>query len=67
MTIAALTDILAGLGTISPWFWGLFTGLVDLIAGNSLLLWSVILAMVAGTIGLVLKVVRKFGVKGRRS
>ena len=33
---------------------------------NDLLLWMVIFAIVAGTVGLAIKVVRKFGIKGRR-
>jgi len=67
MTMATFTDILAGLGSITPWFWARFTDLIDLITGNSLLLWSVVMAIVAGSVGLILKVVRRFGVKGRRS
>ena len=65
--MATFTDILAGLGNITPWFWDRFTDLIDLITGNSLLLWSVVMAIVAGSVGLILKVVRKFGIKGRRS
>ena len=66
MVLASLTDVITGLGTVSTWFWLRFTDLIDLIAGNSLLLWAVILAIVAGATGLILKVVRKFGIKGRR-
>ena len=65
--MATFTDILAGLASITPWFWGRFTDLIDLITNNSLLLWSVVMAIVAGSVGLILKVVRKFGIKGRRS
>ena len=65
--MATFTDILAGLADISPWFWGRFTDLIDLITSNSLLLWSVVMAIVAGSLGLILKVVRRFGVKGRRN
>ena len=64
--MASITTIITDLGGVSTWFWSLFTGLVDLIASNSLLLWAVVFAIVAGSTGLVLKVVRKFGVKGRR-
>ena len=67
MVLATFTDIIAGLQQVSVWFWLRFTDIIDLIAGNSLLLWSVVVSIVAGTIGLIMKVVRKFGVKGRRS
>jgi len=64
--MASLTDIITGLGTVSTWFWGLFTDLLGMIVSNSLLLWSVVLAIVAGSLGLARKVVRSFGVRGRR-
>ena len=65
-SIAELGDIAGGIGSVSTWFWGIFTDFVDMIATNDLLLWMVIFAIVAGTVGLAIKVVRKFGIKGRR-
>lgn len=64
--MADITQIITDMGGISTWFWSLFTGLIDLIASNSLLLIAVVFAIVAGSVGLAMKVVRKFGVKGRR-
>ena len=66
MTFASLTDIITNLGLGSTWFWARFTDFVDMITQNDLLLWSVIFALVAGSIGLLVKVIRYFGVKGRR-
>jgi len=66
MVMANIASIIASLGDVSAWFWTLFTDLVDLIAGNGLLLIMVVFAIVAGSLGLALRVVRKFGVKGRR-
>ena len=66
VAIANLSDIASGIGSVSTWFWGIFTDFVDMIATNNLLLWMVIFAIVAGTVGLAIKVVRKFGIKGRR-
>ena len=65
-SIASLSNIASGIGSVSARFWGIFTDFVDMIASNDLLLWMVIFAIVAGTVGLALKVVRKFGIKGRR-
>lgn len=65
-TIASLSNISSGIGSVSTWFWGIFKDFVDMIASNDLLLWMVIFAIVAGTVGLAIKVVRKFGIKGRR-
>lgn len=64
--IASLSNIASGIGSVSAWFWGIFKDFVDMIASNDLLLWMVIFAIVAGTVGLAIKVVRKFGIKGRR-
>ena len=64
--IAALTSIVSGIGSVSTWFWGLFQDFIDMIASNSLLLWAVAFAIVAGSVGLVVKVVRRFGLKGHR-
>lgn len=66
VAIASLSNIATGIGPVSTWFWGIFTDFVDMIAKNDLLLWMVIFAIVAGTVGLAIKVVRKFGIKGRR-
>lgn len=67
VTLASLTDLITGIGSAMTWFWGIFTDLINTVATNSLLLYSVGLAIVIGTIGLGFKVVRKFGLKGRRS
>lgn len=64
--MAALTDIVSGVGSVSTYFWGLFQDFLDMIVSNSLLLWAVAFAIVAGSVGLLVKVVRKFGVKGHK-
>lgn len=64
--MASLTDLAADIGSVSTWFWGLFKDFIEMISSNNLLLWSVAFAIVAGSVGLAIKVVRKFGLKGRR-
>lgn len=64
--MAVLTDIVSGIGSVSTWFWGLFQDFLDMIVSNSLLLWAVAFAIVAGSVGLLVKVIRRFGVKGHR-
>lgn len=66
VAIASLTDLASSIATAAAWFWGVFTDLINTIATNNLLLWPVIFAIVAGTVGLAIKLIRKFGVKGRR-
>lgn len=64
--MASLSDIVSGIGSVSTWFWALFKDFLDMIVSNSLLLWAVAFAIVAGSVGLLIKVVRRFGVKGHR-
>lgn len=66
VALASLTSIASGIATAAEWFWGVFTDLINTIASNDLLLWPVILAIVAGSVGLAIKLIRKFGIKGRR-
>lgn len=64
--MASLTDIVSGIGSVSTWFWGLFTDFIEMIQSNSLLLWSVAFAIVAGSVYMLVKVVRKFGLKAHK-
>lgn len=64
--MASLTDLASDIGSISTWFWGLFQDFVDMIVSNNLLLWAVAFAIIAGSVGLIIKIVRKFGLKGHR-
>ena len=64
--LADLTSIVTGIGSVSTWFWGLFTDFVEMIQSNSILLWSCAFAIVAGSVYLLIKIVRKFGLKGHR-
>lgn len=66
VTMASLTSIASGIGSVATWFWGVFTDLINTIVANDLMLWPVILAIAAGAVGLAIKVIRKFGIKGRR-
>ncbi len=64
--MADMSSIISGVGSASTWFFGLFADMINMITSNNLLLFSVLFAIVAGTIGLVIKVIRRFGLKGRR-
>lgn len=66
VTMASLASIASGIGSVATWFWGVFTDLINTIVANDLMLWPVILAIAAGAVGLAIKVIRKFGIKGRR-
>ncbi len=64
-TFASLETIINGIKTVGTWFFGLFTDFVNMIGTNSLLLYTVILAIAIGVIGLLYKVVKGFGIKSR--
>lgn len=64
--VAELSSVINGISSVSDWFWGLFTDFFTMITSNAVLLWPVIFAIVAGSVYLAVKVVRKFGLKGRR-
>ena len=66
VAIATLSSLATDIASAATWFWGVFTDLINTIASNNLLLWPVLLAIVAGTVGLAVKVIRRFGIKGRR-
>lgn len=64
--MADLSSIVSGVGSVSGWFWDIFGDIFNVIVSNSLILWPVIFAIVAGAIGLGIKVIRRFGIRGRR-
>lgn len=66
VALASLASLATGIGDAAEWFWGVFTDLINTIATNDLLLWPVVFAIVAGAVGLAIKVIRRFGLKGRR-
>lgn len=66
VALASVTSLLADIQLGLAFLWGIFGDLVDTIATNPLLLYSVGLAIVCGSIGIGFAVVRKFGLRGRR-
>lgn len=66
VALASLSALASSIASAAEWFWGVFTDLIVTIASNDLLLWPVIFAIVAGVTGLAIKVIRRFGLKGRR-
>lgn len=66
IVIATLSSIATSIVAGLEWFWGIFTDLMNTITTNPLMLWTVGFAIVAGVVGLAIKVIRRFGVKSRR-
>lgn len=66
VAIASISELITGIQAGLEFIWSLFGDLVDTIASNPLLVFMVGLAIVCGSIGVAIKVVKKFGLKGRR-
>lgn len=66
-SFADLSDIVGWLGQIGTWFWTLFSSFATMITTNKILFYLIISGMVYTGISLVIKVVKKFGLRGRRS
>lgn len=64
---ASLTDIVTWIGQFGTWFWTLFSSFATMITTNKILFWLIVSGLVFTGISLVIKVVKKFGLRGRRS
>lgn len=62
---SGIASIITSLGTANTFIWGLFSDFLSMILDNPLIAFPVVFVVLAGAIRLVLKVIRKFGVKGR--
>lgn len=69
-TTVALADgvatIIEDMGGATTFVWGLFKRFLDMIISNPLIAYPVLFALLAGGVAIAIKVVRKFGVKGKR-
>lgn len=66
ISLATLTQLIGDIGSAITFIWSIFTNLVNTIASNNLLLYSVLVSLAFGVIGLGYKVVKSFGLRGRR-
>lgn len=67
VTLAGLDTLISGIKSAVAWIFGLFSTVVDTIASNDLLLYPVLLCIVIAAVTLVIRIVRKFGLRPRRS
>lgn len=65
--MADLSGLINGMKQAMAWIFTLFNTFIDTITENDLLLYPVLLFIVIGAVGLVISIVRKFGMKSRRS
>lgn len=66
-TLADISGLISQIKAGIVWLFSLFGTFVDTISSNDLLLYPVLLGIVIGAVGLVVAIVRKFGMRSRRS
>ena len=65
--MATLTTLVDNLSSVGQWFFtNVFTELFEVITSNDIILWPVLFAIVTGVVFYAIKIIRKFGLKGRR-
>lgn len=64
--VTGITDILKSVGEANTFLWGLFADFLSMIMSNALIALPVLFAVLAGAIAVVVKVIRRFGVRGKR-
>lgn len=67
VSLATLDTLIAGIKSAIAWIFSLFARIVSTISTNDLLLYPVLLCMVIAAVTLAIRIVRKFGMKSRRS
>lgn len=61
-----LSSIISAIQDAATWFFGLFGDALETILGNPLLFWVVAFGLGSSVILAVIKIVKRFGVKGKR-
>lgn len=67
ISLASLDTLITGIKSAIAWIFSLFARIVSTISTNDLLLYPVLLCMVIAAVTLAIRIVRKFGMKSRRS
>ena len=63
--LTTITSIITSMGLVGTFFWGLFADFLSMILANGLILFPIIFSVLAGAIYAVVKLVRRFGLKGK--
>mgnify|MGYP007084551767 CR=1 FL=1 len=58
--------IITDMGSVNTFIWGLFKGFLDLFIQYPLIAFPVLFALLAAAIAVAVKIVRRFGVRGKR-
>lgn len=61
-----VSGVVSSMGAANSFLWSLFANFLSMIMDNALIAVPVLLAVLCGAIGIVVKIIRRFGVKGRK-
>ncbi len=64
--VTEAATIVTDMGTANTFIWSLFGDVLSMIMDNALIAIPVLLSVLCGAILLVVRIIRKFGVKGKR-
>lgn len=64
--MAGLDTVITGITEASTWIFSLFADFINMIGENSVLFYLCAFSIVAASIGTVISLLRRFGLKGRR-
>ena len=65
-TITSISDIISLIQLCLAFIWDVFDDFISIVTDNPVIFFMVIFAILAGIVSLVVAIIRKFGLKGRR-
>lgn len=60
-----VTTVISGISSVATFFWGLFSDFLGMMLDNYLIAFPILLAVLCTAVLLVVKLIRKFGLKSR--
>lgn len=65
MMSETFNTIISSIASVSDFIWSVFSSILGMILETPLIAFPVVLSIVCGSVLLVIKLIRKFGVKGK--
>ena len=63
---AGIATLIENIGTANAFIWSLFNKFLTMIMSDPLIAFPVLFSVLAGALYMVLRIIRKFGVRGKR-
>lgn len=62
-----ITNIITYIGQVGTWFWDKFASFASMVKGTPILLYVIVASIAFSAIGLLIRILKKMGFRGRRS